>query len=37
MIEPEVAFLELPGLLELAEEFISYVVGRTLDRCRESL
>jgi asparaginyl-tRNA synthetase len=37
MIEPEVAFLELPGLLELAEEFVSYVVGRTLDRCAESL
>jgi asparaginyl-tRNA synthetase len=37
MIEPEVAFLELPGLLELAEEFVSYVVGRTLDRCKESL
>ncbi|HZN54086.1 MAG TPA: asparagine--tRNA ligase [Candidatus Polarisedimenticolaceae bacterium] len=37
MIEPEVAFLELPGLLELAEEFVSYVVGRALDRCRESL
>jgi asparaginyl-tRNA synthetase len=28
MIEPEVAFLELPGLLELAEEFVSYVVGQ---------
>jgi asparaginyl-tRNA synthetase len=37
MIEPEVAFLELPGLLELAEEFVSYVVGRVLDRCKESL
>jgi asparaginyl-tRNA synthetase len=37
MIEPEVAFLELPGLLELAEEFVSYVVGRALDRCKESL
>jgi asparaginyl-tRNA synthetase len=37
MIEPEVAFLELPGLLELAEEFVSYVVGRTLDRCAEHL
>ena len=37
MIEPEVAFLELPGLLELAEEFVSYVVGRALDRCREEL
>jgi len=37
MIEPEVAFLELPGLLELAEEFVSYVVGRALDRCKENL
>jgi asparaginyl-tRNA synthetase len=37
MIEPEVAFLELPGLLELAEEFVSYLVGRTLDRCKEDL
>ncbi len=37
MIEPEVAFLELPGLLALAEEFVSYVVARALDRCREEL
>jgi len=37
MIEPEVAFLELPGLLELAEEFVSYLVGRMLDRCKEDL
>jgi asparaginyl-tRNA synthetase len=37
MIEPEVAFLELPGLLELAEEFVSYVVGRALHRCKEHL
>jgi asparaginyl-tRNA synthetase len=37
MIEPEVAFLELPGLLELAEEFVSYVVGRAMDRCQEEL
>src|SRR5213083_33153 len=37
MVEPEVAFLELDGLLELAEEFVSYVVGRALDRCREDL
>jgi asparaginyl-tRNA synthetase len=37
MIEPEVAFLELPGLLELAEEFTSYLVGRVLERCREPL
>jgi asparaginyl-tRNA synthetase len=37
MIEPEVAFLELDGLLTLAEEFVSYLVGRALDRCREEL
>jgi asparaginyl-tRNA synthetase len=37
MIEPEVAFLELPGLLELAEEFVTYVVGRALERCGEDL
>jgi asparaginyl-tRNA synthetase len=37
MIEPEVAFMELPGLLELAEDFVSYVVGRVVERCRTSL
>ena len=37
MIEPEVAFMQLDGLLELAEEFVSYLVGRVLDRCREPL
>ncbi|MBZ5638643.1 MAG: asparagine--tRNA ligase [Acidobacteriia bacterium] len=37
MIEPEVAFMDLDGLLELAEEFVSYLVGRALERCREEL
>lgn len=37
MIEPEVAFLEFEGLQALAEEFVEYVVGRALDRCREQL
>jgi len=37
MIEPEVAFLEFDGLVALAEEFVSYIVGRVLDRCAESL
>ena len=37
MVEPEVAFLELPGLLELIEEFLPYVVGRVLERCRPEL
>ena len=37
MIEPEVAFMELPELLELAETFVAYVVGRALERCAEPL
>ena len=37
MIEPEVAFLELEGLIELAEQFISAIVSRVLDRCRPQL
>lgn len=37
MVEPEVAFLELDGLLTLAEDFVTYLVGRTLDRCRAQL
>ncbi|MHB0968428.1 MAG: asparagine--tRNA ligase [Thermoanaerobaculia bacterium] len=37
MIEPEVAFLEFEGLQDLAEEFVEYVVGRTVDRCQEEL
>ena len=37
MVEPEVAFLEFDGLQDLAEEFVEYIVGRTVDRCREEL
>jgi asparaginyl-tRNA synthetase len=37
MIEPEVAFLEIDGLMDLAEEFVSELVARVLDRCREDL
>jgi asparaginyl-tRNA synthetase len=37
MIEPEVAFMEFDGLLELAEDFVSVVVARVLDRCRDEL
>ena len=37
MIEPEVAFLELDGLLLLAEEFVSFIAGRVLARCVEPL
>ena len=37
MVEPEVAFLEFPGLLDLAQEFVAGLVARILDRCREDL
>jgi asparaginyl-tRNA synthetase len=37
MIEPEVAFLEFDGLQQLAEEFVSYIVGRAVERCQEEL
>ena len=37
MVEPEVAFLELPGLEALAEEFVAYLVERALERCDEDL
>ena len=37
MIEPEVAYLELDGLMDLAEEFISHIVRNALETCREEL
>jgi asparaginyl-tRNA synthetase len=37
MVEPEVAFMEFSGLQALAEEFVIYLVGRALERCREEL
>jgi asparaginyl-tRNA synthetase len=37
MVEPEVAFLEFEGLCDLAEEFVSSLVARVLDRCGEEL
>jgi asparaginyl-tRNA synthetase len=37
MVEPEVAYLELPGLLDLAEEFVCELVGRVLERCGAEL
>ncbi len=37
MVEPEVAFLELDGLLELAENFVSFVVQRVLEKNTEQL
>ena len=37
MVEPEIAFLEFDGLCDLAEEFVTSLVARVLDRCREEL
>ncbi len=37
MVEPEVAYLELAGLLDLAEDFIVSLVGRVLERCQPEL
>jgi asparaginyl-tRNA synthetase len=37
MVEPEVAFLELDGLMELAEQFVGAIVARVLERRREDL
>ncbi|NCO69146.1 MAG: asparagine--tRNA ligase [Acidobacteria bacterium] len=34
MVEPEVAFMHFDGLLDLAEEFVSTLVSRVLDRCK---
>ncbi len=37
MVEPEVAYLELDGLMDLAEQFISFIVARVLERRRPDL
>jgi asparaginyl-tRNA synthetase len=37
MVEPEVAFIELDGLLELAENFVSYIAARVLEDNRSEL
>ena len=37
MVEPEVAWLELDGLMELMEQFVSSLVQRCLERRREEL
>ena len=37
MVEPEVAFIDLPGLLELAENFVSSIVSRVLADNRSEL
>ncbi len=37
MIEPEVAFIDLPELMDIEEEFIKYCVQWALDHCQDDL
>ena len=37
MVEPEVAFLEIDGLMDLAEEFVKELTARVLDTRRDDL
>lgn len=37
MVEPEVAFADSNANMELQEHFVSYIVGRALERCQEEL
>lgn len=37
MIEPEIAFAELPDLMQLAEQFVTHLVQRVLQRHRSDL
>jgi asparaginyl-tRNA synthetase len=37
MIEPEVAFCDLDGLMDLAEDFVKFLANYALDHCREDL
>lgn len=36
-VEPEVAFAELPDIIEIVEGFVKFVVGYVLDHCRAEL
>lgn len=37
MIEPEMAFCDLNGNMDLAEEFLKYVFAKVLDQCAEDM
>lgn len=36
-VEPEVAFAELPDIIEMAEDMIKYVINAVLDRCPDEM
>ena len=37
MVEPEVAFCELEGLADLAEDFLKYIFSHVLENCEEDM
>jgi len=37
MVEPEVAFMDLEGLIDLSEDFTCFIVQEALDRCQVEL
>ena len=37
MVEPEVAFMDLEGDMDLAEDFICFIVGRVLEKHEQEL
>ncbi len=37
MVEPEIAFCDLDGLMEIEERFVSYIVQRCLEECAHEL
>lgn len=37
MVEPEVAFCDLDGLMDIEEQFVSHIVKRVLERCEPEL
>ncbi len=36
-VEPEVAFAELPDIIEIAQEMIKYIIADVMDKCPEEL
>ncbi len=36
-VEPEVAFAELPDIIEIAEEMIKFIIGRVMEKCPAEL
>ena len=37
MIEPEIAFMELPEMMDLIEEMVKYIINFVMERCPEEM